>query len=141
MSSPAVSPITISLAGGQKVDALVGGHIVRTDQPGASGGSDSAPAPFDLFLTSIGTCAGFFVQRFLTQRGLNSEKTRLIVRPKFGSEGALADVELEVELAPDFPAKYREALVRVIDQCSVKRAIQAQPTFTVKMLGEAKASD
>jgi putative redox protein len=31
-----------------------------------------------------------------------------------------------------FPEKYREALVRVADQCSVKRAIQAQPVFQVR---------
>jgi putative redox protein len=33
---------------------------------------------------------------------------------------------------PSFPEKYRDALVRVADQCAVKKAIQAQPRFDVR---------
>ena len=39
---------------------------------------------------------------------------------------------LDVEVPPTFPEKYRDALVRVADQCAVKKAIQAQPVFEVK---------
>ncbi len=49
----------ISLAGGKKVDARFKGFTIRTDQPESSGGENSAPSPFDLFLGSIGTCAGY----------------------------------------------------------------------------------
>ena len=124
------SSVFVTLAGGQRVEAQVGRHTVRTDQPESLGGEDSAPAPFDLFLASLGTCAGFFVQRFCAQRGIDTEGVRLTVRPSFGEEGTLSDVDLTVDLPPLFPAKYREALVRVVDQCSVKRAIQAKPVFT-----------
>ena len=60
------------------------------------------------------------------------EGIRIIERPTFGPDGVLASVELDIELPPSFPEKYREALVRVAEQCSVKRAIAAQPAFTVR---------
>jgi putative redox protein len=47
--------IEITFPGGKRVDARIGAHVVRTDQPASSGGADSAAAPFDLFLASIGT--------------------------------------------------------------------------------------
>jgi ribosomal protein S12 methylthiotransferase accessory factor len=128
-----VSEIVVTLPGGRRVDARVGEHVVRTDQPRDNGGEDTAPSPFELFLASIGTCAGIFVQGFCAKRGLSTEGIRILERTRSDPEtGALAAVELDIEVPPTFPEKYREALVRVADGCSVKRAILAQPTFEVK---------
>jgi putative redox protein len=127
------SELFVTLPGGKKVDALVGKHVVRTDQPAESGGDDTAPPPFALFLAAIGTCAGIYVAGFCQKRGLPTEGIRIRQRNHFDREtGALQRVELDVEVPPAFPEKYREALVRVADQCAVKKAIQAQPTFEVR---------
>jgi putative redox protein len=130
----AATDIIVTLPGGRRVDAQVGRHVVRTDQPENNGGEDVAPSPFDLFLASLGTCAGIFVQGFCAKRGLPADGIRIIERPSFGPEGVLASVELDIEVPASFPEKYREALVRVAEQCSVKRAITAQPVFTVRAL-------
>jgi putative redox protein len=128
-----VSEIVITLPGGRRVDAQVGAHVVRTDQPRDNGGDDLAASPFEVFLAAIGTCAGIFVQGFCAKRELSYEGIRIVERPRFHPEsGALDAVELEIEVPPSFPERYRDALVRVVDQCSVKRAIQAQPTFSVR---------
>jgi len=53
---------------------------------------------------------------------------------------APASVDLELRLPETFPEEYRDAVVKVAEQCSVKRAIQAQPLFrvTVARSGEAQ---
>ena len=128
-----ISEIVISLPGGRRVDAQLGAHLVRTDQPLGNGGEDTAPSPFQLFLASIGTCAGIFVQGFCAKRGISPQGIRIIERPHLDPEtGTLTAVELDIEVPPGFPEKYREALVRVADQCSVKRAILTQPRFDVR---------
>ncbi len=124
--------ILVTLPGGRRVDARLGGHLVRTDQPRDDGGEDSAPSPFQLFLASIGTCAGVFVQGFCQKRGLPTEGIRVLERIRYGEDGALAGVDLDIEVPPSFPEKYRDALVRVADKCSVKKAIAAQPAFAVR---------
>jgi ribosomal protein S12 methylthiotransferase accessory factor len=124
--------IVVTLPGGKRVDAQVGNHLVRTDQPVQAGGEDSAPTPFSLFLASIGTCAGIFVAGFCQKRGISTEGIRIVERLHYGEDGALAGVELDIEVPPAFPERYREALVRVADQCSVKKAIQTQPWFQVR---------
>ncbi len=127
------SEMIVTLPGGKRVDTQIGKHVIRTDQPVSGGGEDSAPSPFDLFLASIGTCAGIFVAGFCQKRGVPTEGIRIVQRNETDPEtGALQRVELDVVVPPGFPEKYLEALVRVADQCKVKKAIQAQPVFEVK---------
>jgi hypothetical protein len=52
--------LLIDFPGGSRVDAHFGSFTVQTDQPPAA----SAPSPFDVFLSSIGTCAGIYVPGF-----------------------------------------------------------------------------
>ena len=125
--------LTITFPGGKRVDATLGGRTIPTDQPRTSGGDDSAPSPWSLFLASIGTCAGIFVLSFCQRRGLPTEGLRLRQRVQQDPEsGALLSVELDIEVPPSFPEKYREALVRVADGCLVKRALQAPPSIGVR---------
>ena len=126
------SEIVVTLPGGRRVDATLGPFVVRTDQPRELGGEESAPSPFQLFLAAIGTCAGIFVQGFCAKRELPTEGIRIVQRMRWGEGGALAGVDLDIQVPASFPEKYREALVRVADQCSVKKAIQAQPVFQVR---------
>jgi ribosomal protein S12 methylthiotransferase accessory factor len=133
--------LTISFPGGKKVDAALGAHVVHTDQPVAGGGEDSAPAPFSLFLASIGTCAGIYVLGFCQNRNLPTEGLRILQRAQFNAEtGVLERVELDIQVPPGFPEKYHDALVRVADQCAVKKAIQAMPQFSVRAV-PAKAAE
>ena len=126
-----VQEITITLPGGRKIDAQVGAHVIRTDQPVNNGGTDTAPSPFELFLASIGTCAGIFVQGFCAARNIPFDQIRIVERPALDDAGTLQSVDLELVLPASFPEKYRAAVLKVVEQCSVKRAIAAQPKFQV----------
>ena len=127
------SEMIVTLPGGKHVDTQIGKHVIRTDQPIPDGGEDSAPAPFDLFLASIGTCAGIYVAGFCQKRGLPTEGIRIVQRNHVHAESRVLErVELDVVVPSGFPEKYLEALVRVADQCKVKKTIQAQPVFAVK---------
>ena len=68
--------MTIDFPGGSRVDAHFGGFTVPTDQPPAS----SAPTPFAVFLSSIGTCAGIYVLGFCRQRGIPTDGIRILQR-------------------------------------------------------------
>lgn len=124
--------ILVTLGTGRKVDARLGKHLVKTDQPLDNGGEDTAPSPFDYFLASIGACAGLFVQSFCQKRGIPTDGIEVIQRPTFGDDGVLKQVALDIRLPAEFPEKYRDAVIKVAEQCSVKKAIAAQPIFTIK---------
>ena len=42
---------------------------------------------------------------------------RIIERPVYDEQGTLKDVTLDIELPAAFPEKYKEALLRVVEQC------------------------
>jgi ribosomal protein S12 methylthiotransferase accessory factor len=127
-----LSKIVVTLPGKRRVDAQVGSHVIHTDQPRNNGGEDTAPTPFQLFLAAMGTCAGIFVQGFCAKRELSMDGIRIVETPQLDESGTLVGVDFEIQVPPTFPEKYRDALVRVADQCSVKRAIEAQPRFEVR---------
>lgn len=122
----------ISFPGGLAVSARIDNFEVLTDQPFVSGGENSAPSPYDFFLASIGTCAGFFALRFCQERDLSTEGLGLSLAIDRDPETRkLLKVIIDIQLPDGFPIKYRKAIVRATDQCSVKQAIQAQPEFVV----------
>ena len=118
----------IDFPGGQKVDAHFRGHTIMTDQPT----DDTAPMPFELFLASIGTCAGIYVLGFCQQRGLPTEGIRIIQRNYANpANGLVGKVDLEIQVPPSFPEQYHAALVRAAELCKVKKTLEHPPTFKV----------
>jgi putative redox protein len=135
--------IDIDFPGGALVDAHCGTYLVRTDQPAEDGGTSSAPTPFDLFLAAIGTCAGFYVQAFCRQRGIPTGELHLVQRIEFdGDSGHVSTITLEIQLPPGFPDKYKAAVIRAAEQCTVKKHLEHPPDFEIRTSRlEAMAAD
>jgi putative redox protein len=122
----------IDFPGGARVDAHFGPYTVYTDQPPSGGGEGSAPTPFALFLASLATCAGIYVLGFCKKRGLPSEGIRIIQRDQRDpASGMVTRVDLEIQVPPEFPEKYRESLVRSAELCAVKKHIEQPPAFQI----------
>jgi ribosomal protein S12 methylthiotransferase accessory factor len=120
--------MTIDFPGASKVDAHFGPFTVQTDQPPEA----SAPAPFDLFLSSIGTCAGIYVLGFCRQRGLPTEGLRIVEKVLRDPANRVVDrIELEIQLPAGFPEKYREAVIHSAELCAVKRHLESPPRFEI----------
>ena len=124
--------MVIDFPGGARVDAHFGSYTVNTDQPPMGGGEGSAPTPFAVFLSSIGTCAGIYVLGFCKQRGLSTEGIRIVQRVHNDpATRMIGKVDLEIQVPPDFPAKYHESLVRSAELCAVKKHLENPPQFEV----------
>lgn len=122
----------IVLPGGARVDARFNGYTVETDQPPQGGGEGSAPTPFDLFLASIGTCAGIYVVGFCRQRGISTEGITLRQHTHWNRTLGMVDqIELSILLPEDFPEQYRAPLVRAAELCAVKKHLEAPPEFKI----------
>ena len=125
----------ISFPGGKRVDAKIGAQLIKTDQAEKRGGEGSAPEPFQLFLASIGTCAGIYALRFCESRNLPTDGLRLVQRHEVDPMGTgLAKISIEIILPVSFPDKYRDAIVRAADLCPVKKAIFDPPEIEVVAL-------
>jgi putative redox protein len=124
--------IEIFFAGNKKINANINGFTVKTDQPVQGGGDGQEPTPFELFLASLGTCAGIFVKSFCDQRNLPTENIRIIEHVERDPvKHSISKIGLEIKLPADFPEKYKSAVISAADLCSVKKLIQNPPEMTV----------
>jgi ribosomal protein S12 methylthiotransferase accessory factor len=124
--------MVVRFPGGKRVDAEYKQFRIATDQAIHHGGDGSAPAPFDLFLASIATCAGIYVLSFAEKRGIDMRDASLIMRTERKPEGGLIErIFLEIRLPAGFPEKYRSAVIRAANACSVKAHFENPPRFEV----------
>ena len=124
--------MVIKFPGGAKVDAQFGPYTIQTDQPPQGGGQGTAPTPFATFLASVGTCAGIYILGFCRQRGIPTEDIEihqgLEINPL---NGMVSKVKSAIQLPPNFPEKYRSAVIRAADQCAVKKHFEQPPAFEI----------
>jgi putative redox protein len=116
----------IVFPGGDRVDAVSDGMVIRTNQDG------SDPSPFMLFLASMGTCAGIYVLGFCRQRGLPTDGMKIVQRLSRNPQTRLIDrVELDIQLPAGFPEQYKDAVIRSAELCAVKKHLEHPPVFDV----------
>jgi len=127
--------MVVTFPGNLKVHASINDMIIETDQPEKSGGDNSAPSPFTLFTASLATCAGYFALKFCRSRKLDTEGMEVKMKYGWDSEQKRFPVmELELQLPKGFPEKYKDAIVRAIDQCVVKKHIIDPPDIQVRVV-------
>ena len=122
----------VTFPGGLRVEADYKGFIVKTDQPAYEGGEGTALSPFDLFLVSLGTCAGYYVLAFCRQREIPTEKAYLVTKTEKNPDSKLiGKISIEIHLPADFPEKYKAAVIKSAEQCAVKKHLEHPPVFEV----------
>jgi ribosomal protein S12 methylthiotransferase accessory factor len=124
--------IDVFFPGGKRVDAKIGDMIVRTDQSKESGGEETAPEPFQLFLASIATCAGIYALEFCRSRQITVEGMSLILSYEWDEKKhAVERLNIDLKLPAGFPEKYKRAVLKSMDLCTVKRHIVHPPEFII----------
>lgn len=127
----------IRFPGGVLVEAQQEGFTILTDQPAKDGGTNTAPSPFDLFLASLGTCAGYYALRFCQERSLPTDGLLLTLSTEADEvRKRLSKIRIEIRLPDGFPEKYRTAILRAVDQCTVKRHVVEAPAIEVVTVAE-----
>jgi ribosomal protein S12 methylthiotransferase accessory factor len=116
-----------------RLEAKFDDFTVVSDQPIRYKGDGSAPGPFDYFLASSALCAAYFVKLYCDTRGIPTENIRLSQNNIVDPENRYKQIfKIQVELPADISAKDRLGILRSIDRCTVKKAVQAGPDFVIE---------
>jgi ribosomal protein S12 methylthiotransferase accessory factor len=125
--------IKVDFPGGVKVAAHFGSFTVNTDQPVKSGGEGSAPSPFELFLASLATCAGYYVLGFCKARGIATQGIRLVQTIEANPTTKMTSkIAIDVQLPAGFPQQYTSAVIRAAESCLVRKHLENPPAFEVR---------
>ena len=127
--------IEVFFDGGRKVNANINGFTVKTDQNLNAGGEGSAPEPFTLFLASIATCAGVYVQSFCDQRDIPSNEITLSMEYEMDPIAKMiALIRIGIHVPGDFPEKYEGAVINAAALCAVKRHLSDKIQSEIKVI-------
>ena len=123
----------VTFPGGKKVEVAYKGHTILTDQPVASGGEDAAPAPFDLFLVSIGSCTGYYVMTFCQTRNIPTEGAGVGLDFTWDDKlKRITYIRVNIRLPAGFPDRYRKAVMRAARACTVTRNLENPPEIELE---------
>ena len=124
--------IQVTFAGGKKLEARVGDKTISTDLPPEMGGNGTAPEPFTLFMSSIATCAALYALNFCEAREIPIEGMGLKLDYGFDLKTKRCDtLTIDLKLPAGFPPKYKKAVLKAMDLCSVKRHMLNPPEFII----------
>ena len=117
-----------------RIDVEYKGFTVKTGQPVREGGDGTAPSPFDLFLVSLAACAGYYAMAFCVERKIPTEGLGVTMTTERGEVSKMIDkIAIAVTPPAGFPEKYRAALIKSVDHCTVKAHILRPPQFEVSL--------
>ena len=127
--------INVSYLGKQKINANFDGFNIVADQPLSNNGENTAPSPFDYFLASTAMCAAYYVKAYCDARNLSVDGIKISQVNTKDTENKYKQVfNIKVELPGSFSDKDKEGILRSVEGCSVKKAIQQIPEFKVTVL-------
>jgi len=120
----------IGFPGGQKVETQLKGTIIAA---GSDKENEPAIEPLDLFFISLGLCAGKYVMEFCRTRDIPFEKSKVLLKTQWDEDKKMhTHVLIQILLTQEFPEKYKKALIKAVDLCSVKKHIFTPPVFEVE---------
>lgn len=125
-----------------RFDVRIRGHDLVVDQPVEEGGTDAGPAPTELFVAGLASCVAFYAGRFLQRHNVAPDGfgVRCAFRMSDGHPARVAEVELAVDLPPRFPVSRREALLRVVERCTVHNTLRTPPEVRISLVAHDDAA-
>ncbi|WP_158896866.1 MULTISPECIES: OsmC domain/YcaO domain-containing protein [unclassified Pseudomonas] len=125
--------IKVNFLDNLRLEAKFDDFSVIADQPIRYKGDGSAPGPFDYFLASSALCAAYFVKLYCQTRDIPTDNIRLAQSNIVDPENRYKQTfKIQVELPADLSDKDRQGILRSIDRCTVKKAVQAGPDFVIE---------
>jgi ribosomal protein S12 methylthiotransferase accessory factor len=120
----------IGFPGGRKIETGFKGTTITV---GSDIEGEPALEPLDLFFVSLGLCAGKYVMEFFRTRDLPYEETKILLSTQWDEDKKMhTQVLIRIQLPKEFPEKYKKAVIKTVNLCSVKKHIFAPPTFEVE---------
>jgi putative redox protein len=134
MSQPSV--IVRATGAGYAQEITAGRHHLSSDEPVASGGTDSGLTPYDLLLSALGACTSMTVGMYARRRNWPLEG--IVVRLRHSKihaedcsecetkEGILDRIERELQLTGPLTSEQRSKLLEIAEKCPVHRTLESR---------------
>ena len=130
-----MAQITAELATGTQVTITKGRHTWRSDEPPASGGTDTGPTPYELLLGALAACTCITLHLYSRHKGIalasvsatyeyarvHADDCEDCEEPK---KGFIDRVTSRVRIAGDLDKAQQQRLVQIVGRCPVHKTLE-----------------
>ena len=110
------------------------GHKIACDQPEENGGFDEGMTPPELFLASLGACAGFYAAAYLKKKGLPTEGTRVLVTAqKLLGPARLDNFKIDVQSPVVLSEEQRRGVEEAVRHCLIHNTLMNPPRIELQI--------
>ena len=109
-------------------------HSVVSDQPAENGGYDEGMTPPELFLSSLGSCAGFYAAQYLKKKGLADEGTVVrVFAEKVKDPARLENFRIEVNVPAALNEEHQRGVEDAVHRCLIHNTLLHPPTIALEV--------
>ena len=120
--------------GGDLFELVVREHSLFADQPVDSGGTDAAPTPVELFVSSLASCVALYACRYLVRHGLPTAGLAVEADFTMGERPTrVGMIGLSITIPPGVPEARRHPLLAVASHCTVHNSLEQPPEVTIRI--------
>ena len=132
-SIPAVStpqenltaPVTVVLEGEKFTsEVYANDHQFTADEPIAIGGGNLGPAPFDLLMSSLGTCVAMTLRMYVNRKKWNINK--ITVNINSDVEDGIYKIYKTLEIDGDIDESQLDRLYQISEKCPVSKILKGE---------------
>jgi uncharacterized OsmC-like protein len=97
--------------------------------------------PAELVPTALGTCVALYVQQFLATRGLDAAGlTVAVTTTGAANPNRLGRFDVQVNIPGGVPERYRDAIRRAAEGCTVHHTLTHTPEISVEITSGVPAT-
>lgn len=133
LRSPAPA-VSVQHRSGDRFDIEMRGHTITVDQPQDAGGTDIGPTPTELFVASLASCVAFYARRYFARHEVDPGELSVHATYEMTTKPPrVGEIEISVHVPADLPAARREALLAVVNHCTVHNSLTTPPEVSISL--------
>jgi putative redox protein len=128
-----IATATVESQSGYAQTIAAGGHRLTSDESEAAGGTNTGPAPYALFLASLGACTSITLRMYADRKGWTLGDIQISLRHRKSADGA-DQIERDIRVGASLSPEQLTRLAEIAEKTPVTKTIKAGATIETRML-------
>jgi putative redox protein len=126
--------VSVEHLGSVQFEIRARSHVIVSDQPAENFGHDEGMTPPELFLASLGACAGFYAAQYLRKHRLATEGTKVCVTAdKVKDPARIDNFRIEVEVSAELSDVHRAGVEEAVHHCLIHNTLLHPPKIQIEI--------